>query len=445
MKIISTILFSFSLTGVIAVQAVDPVYPLKISENKRYFVDQNRVPVLLHGDTAWSLIVELTKPETEQYLENRRQKGFNTVLVNLIEHKFGSNVPRNRDGEPPFTTPGDFSTPNENYFTHVDWILRKAAEKGIQALLAPDYLGYAGSDEGWYEETLANGANKLREYGRYVGRRYKDFDNIIWLMGGDRNPEKAMEAVEGMALGIRETDPRHLFTAHTAPEFSPVDVYPKAVRLDVNATYTYKLVHDSLLRDYNRKPVTPFFLIESTYEGEHNASPVQIRRQAYWAVLCGGAGHILGNRPIWLFASGWQAALEAPGSMSMTHLKALFDSRPWHDLIPDAKHKVVTGGLGEFNGLDYLAAARTSDGGTLIAYLPTGRTVTVDLSTLSGESAKAWWFNPRMGKPEFISESPTQGLKEFSPPSTDDWVLVLDDAGKGYAPPGTKKVPNGNQ
>jgi len=59
------------------------------------------------------------------------------------------------------------------------------------------------------------------------------------------------------------------------------------------------------LRDYNRSPVVPFFLIESTYEGEHNASAVQIRRQAYWAILCGGMGHIIGNRPIWLFDPGW--------------------------------------------------------------------------------------------------------------------------------------------
>jgi hypothetical protein len=97
------------------------------------------------------------------------------------------------NGQEPFTIPGDFSTPNETYFVHADWVIHKAAEKGIQVLLAPDCLGYAGSDEGWYEETLANGPAKLRNYGRYVGHRYKNCDNIIWLMGGNRNPEGAIE------------------------------------------------------------------------------------------------------------------------------------------------------------------------------------------------------------------------------------------------------------
>ncbi len=85
---------------------------------------------MIHGDMPWSLIVALTEEEAERYLENRRQKGFNSIVVNLIEHKFRGPV--NRSGEGPLTTAGDFSTPNERYFQHVDWVLRKAGEKGIQ-------------------------------------------------------------------------------------------------------------------------------------------------------------------------------------------------------------------------------------------------------------------------------------------------------------------------
>jgi hypothetical protein len=441
-----TVICAFLSTIVMAsgLEAANPAYPLKISANRKYFADQKNVPFLLHGDAPWSLIVELTKAEAEQYLEDRRLKGFNTVMVNLIEHKFARSAPRNRDGEGPFTTPGDFSTPNERYFAHADWVIKKAAEKGIQVLLAPDYLGYEGTDEGWYEETLANGPTRLRDYGRYVAKRYKDFDNIMWLMGCDRNPGKALEEVNEMMLGIKEIDSAHLMTAHVAPEHAPADVYPGATWLDVNTTYTYKLVHDSLLRDYNRAPVIPFFLIESTYEGEHNASAVQIRRQAYWAILCGAAGQIMGNRPIWLFDPGWQAAMDAPGSVGMSRLKALFDSRAWYDLVPDQKHTVVTGGLGEFNGLDYLAAARTADGSTVIAYMPTRRTVTVDMSKISGSRAKVWWFDPRAGRADSAGEFPTSGSREFTSPGSDDWVLVLDDASRNYSvpgkPPGVSRV-----
>ena len=65
-------------------------------------------------------------------------------------------------------------------------------------------------------------------------------------------------------------------------------------------------VHRALIDDWKRDPAWPFFLLESTYEGEHNASQQQIRRQAYWSVLCGGNGHVFGNHPIWLLWDGWQ-------------------------------------------------------------------------------------------------------------------------------------------
>jgi hypothetical protein len=399
-------------------------------------VDQQGAPFLIQGDAPWSIISGLTREEEEQYLENRRQKGFNSIIVNLIEHKF--HGPVDRYGEGPFTTPGDFSTPNEKYFEHADWVIRKAAEKGIQVFLAPIYLGYIHTDEGWVEEALANGPEKCRGWGRYLGKRYRDFDNLVWIMGGDRNPETARVDIDAVAAGIKEFDSRHLFTAHCHPENSAVDQYKNDGWLDLNDTYSYGIVHRMLLADYDRTPAMPYFLIETTYEGEHNASAVQIRRQAYWALLCGATGQFLGNRPIWLFDPGWQQAMDATGSQDMMRLKALFTSRPWFDLVPDEKHEVVVDGIGEFRGLDYLAAARTSDGGTVIAYLPTTRTFTVDLSKVSGTAAQAWWYNPRTGKTDSAGEFATGTKQKFTPPSDGDWVLVVDDTARNLAAPGKR-------
>ena len=107
-------------------------------------------------------------------------------------------------------------------------------------MLAPIYLGYIGTDEGWIEEILKLEPEKCLAYGRYLGNRYKDFDNLIWVMGGDRNPETALEKVNLIALGIRESDTRHLFTAHCHPENSAVDRYDSGGWLDFNTTYTYR-------------------------------------------------------------------------------------------------------------------------------------------------------------------------------------------------------------
>jgi len=408
-------------------------YPVKVGPDHRHLVTQSGAPFLVQGEAAWSLISGLTKEEAEVYLEDRQKKGFNSIIVNLIEHKFRGPV--NRYGDGPFLTLGDFSTPNEKYFEHADWVIRKAAEKGIEVFLAPIYLGYIGTDEGWVEEALANGPEKCRSWGRYVGKRYAAFDNIVWLIGGDRNPDKAREDVDAIVQGIKEFDPRHIFTAHCHPENSAIDQY-KQGWLDLNTTYTYNIVHGMLLGDYHRKPPMPFVLIESIYEGEHNASAVQIRRQAYWAVLCGATGQFMGNRPIWLFDPGWEAALNSTASQDMPRLKALFNSRPWFDLVPDDKHEVVVDGLGEFRGLDYLSAARTENGRTVIAYMPTTRVVTVDMTKISGKEATAWWFNPRSGKSDSIGQYPTTGKRQFTPPGDGDWVLVLDDASFHLPAPG---------
>jgi hypothetical protein len=411
-------------------------YPIRVGPDHRHLVDQSGTPFLVEGDAPWSLITGLMNEEAEKYLETRRQQGFNSVIVNLIEHKF--HGPVNRYGEGPFLTPGDFSTPNEKYFEHADWVIRKAAEKGIQVFLAPIYLGYIGTDEGWIEELKANGAEKARDWGRYVGKRYRGFDNIVWIIGGDRNPDEAREDVDAVAQGIKETDDRHIVTAHCHPENSAIDQYRKEGWIDLNDTYTYGIVHQKLRGDYDRQPVMPFVLIETTYEGEHNASAVQIRRQAYWAILSGATGQVMGNRPIWLFDPGWETALNSVGAQDMKRLYLLFSFHPWYQLVPDEKHEVVVDGLGEFNGMDYLTAARASDGSTVMAYIPTSRTITVQMNSLSGREAAAWWFNPRTGQVTEAGEFPTSGKREFTPPFDGDWVLVLDDVARNLPRPGTK-------
>ncbi|MGA9060663.1 MAG: putative collagen-binding domain-containing protein, partial [Terracidiphilus sp.] len=212
----------------------------------------------------------------------------------------------------------------------------------------------------------------------------------------------------------------------------------------------YGVVQQKLLDDYN-KPTMSYILMEATYEGEHNSTEVQIRRQAYWSILSGAFGHVFGNNLIWRFdgpfhttvASAvplkgtWQQAMDLPGSVAMMYWGRFFHSRAWYDLVPDQDHVVVTKGLGEETGTDYLAAARTSDGSTVIAYMPTSRTITVDMSKISGAQATGWWFNPRTGQATTAGTFPTSGMKEFSPPAEGDWALVLDDASKQRPAPGT--------
>ena len=277
--------------------------PLKISDTGRYLVDQKGNPFLVAGDSPWSLIVQLDDNDRQTYLEDRQKRGFNSLIVNLLEHKFCTLAPRTRSGLAPFNTPGDFSTFNPAYFDLAHQVVERAGEHGMIVWLAPAYLGYGGGDEGFFREIKAGGREKLREYGRFVGKRFRDLPNIVWALGGDYTPDAPDQwVVNDLAAAIREADPTHLMTAHHSPRSSAVEAFGERDWLTVNNFYGYeKAMFLPMLAEYRRQPVRPFVLIETTYEDEHDATPDQIRRQAYWAMLSGACGQFFGNNPIWHF------------------------------------------------------------------------------------------------------------------------------------------------
>jgi hypothetical protein len=417
--------------------------PLKVSENGRYLVDQKDQPFLVVGDTPWSLIVQPQEEDIDRYLEDRQKRGFNSITVNLIEHKFCTTPPKTRSGLSPFDTPGDFSTPNQHYFDLAYRVVQKASEYGIVVWLAPAYLGYGGGDEGFFREMKAGGQEKLRAYGRFVGRRFRDLPNIIWLLGGDYTPKEPDRwTVTALAEAIREEDPQHLMTVHAAPETPAAGVFGAERWLTVNTVYSYEpALFRPVLAEYRRKPARPFVLIESTYEGEHNSTPEQIRRQAYWAMLGGACGQFLGNNPLWhfdgpgLFAAKmtWQQALDAVGSRDTARVGALFSQLPWHHLRPEENHAVVTAGYGE--GLAAAMTARTLDGKLSVTYVPSTGVGTRVLTVAAGQFAGhfvARWFNPTNGGfTQAEGVPPTNGgLYRVSTPGdngtqSNDWVLII--------------------
>ena len=418
-----------------------PQYPLKISADGNYLVDQSDEPFLINGDTPWALIMGLSKSEATLYLQDRRARGFNALLIELIEPYFSG--PANRDGELPFLVSGDFSTPNEAYFAHADWVIQQAEAEGMVVFLTPAYLGYECGNQGYCAEMVANGTQKMREYGRWLGARYASFPNIVWVAGGDADAHPtpgAFEVTQAMIEGILERDTLHLVTAHCDRGNAALDCYD-APWLQLNSTYS-ECTHTALETqiDYERRSVMPFFFIEGSYEDEVSGSTRCARGQAYQSVLGGSTGHFYGNTPVWLFGSGWQAALDAPGAASMEYLGKLFSSRDWHELIPDFDHTVLIQGVGSVDSSDYAGSARTSDDRTFIAYLPSLRTVTIDLTRLAGSQSVAWWYDPRSGISSSIGTFANTQSRQFTPPAAGDWVLVIDDASAGLPAPGEGSI-----
>ena len=244
---------------------------LRLSTDGSYVVDQNNQPFFFNGEAAWSLIAQLSREEAEIYLANRQQKGFNLILANLIEHQFASNAPANFYGDRPFTTPGNFTTPNEAYFAHADWVINNAMQKGLVVLFAPLYLGYQCGSEGWCAEVKSSSLATMRSWGQYVGNRYKNFPNIIWLIGADVDPTPVASKVREFVAGIKDFDTVHLMSAHNAPEQAAMDPWPNESWLNLNNIYTYNDTYLAALAQYDSIPFKPFFLVETYYENGHNA------------------------------------------------------------------------------------------------------------------------------------------------------------------------------
>jgi len=413
-------------------------FPLSISPSGRYLVDAAGNPFFIHGDTAWSLMAQLTREDAELYLRDRRERGFNTILVSLIEHQFADNAPRNAYGEAPFLSPGDFSRPNEAYFAHADWVLRRAAEEGLLVLLAPAYAGINGGAEGWYGEMTTAGASALRRYGEFLGLRYREFPNILWVQSGDYNPpDKSL--VRGIAEGILDGNPRALQTAHGAPGTASLDHWEGEDWLRLNAVYTYGPISTELLRQRARRERLPYFLFESSYENEHGVTTRRLREQAYQALCYGAAGHIFGNNPIWHFdgpglydAPGtWVESLDSDGTRSMSHLQSLVAELVWWKMQPDIDGALVT--EGGWRHQDPVAAATADDGSFALIYLPSRRELTVNLGLLAGPTVRARWYDPSRGTfaPAAGSHLLAKGSHRFgkelslNASGEEDWVLVL--------------------
>jgi len=135
----------------------------------------------------------------------------------------------------------------------------------------------------------------------------------------------------------------------------------------------------------------------------------------------------------------WQSQLGSTGTVGQSWFGKLFRSREHWLLAPDINHTVVTAGYG--SGATLTTTARTRNGQTIIAYVPNGSAATlkVNMRKISSASslAKCWWFNPSNGYAKLIGSFPNSGTRDFTPPDSNNWVLVIDDARANLAAPGT--------
>jgi len=441
---------------------------LKVSENKHFLVFEDGTPFFYLGDTGWELFHRLNKDETEKYLENRREKGFTVIQAVVLAELDGLNTP-NAEGNKPLINNNPL-TPNEKYFEHVDWVIKKAEEKGIFIGVLPTW-GDKWNRK-WGEGPQIFNPENAKAYGKFIGQRYKNSPNIIWILGGDRPIEAEIhrQIIVAMAEGLREGDGgRHLISFHPTGGTGSSQYLPNEPWLDFNMrqnghslSYTerYYMTND----DYRIEPAKPVIDAEPVYEdhpinfnpdANGHSTSADIRRPLYWDLFSGAFGHTYGHHSVWqMWAPSrdpinrplmpWYEAIDQPGAFQMMYGRLLMESRPFLTRIPD-NTIIVTDRIASSvpgNGSYRYVATRDEAGTYAMIYVPVGRKFSVRMDAIKGKEVAAWWFNPRNGDAKEIGKYANSGIQIFTTPTPGenlDWILVLDDSSANYPAPGTKK------
>ena len=431
--------------------------PIQVHPDQKYLMTAEGEPFFWLADTAWELFHRLDEKEATDYLDTRQKQGFNVVQAVVLAELDGVHTP-NANGDLPFSDIEKWEY-NEAYFQHVDRILKLALERNIHIALLPTW-GDKLFKESWGIGPEIFTSATAYSYGKWIGNRYKNHENLIWVLGGDRNPRIDSQDVEvwnQMARGILESqnpDNPILITFHPQPTGpgGSSNWFHNADWLDFNMHQTghcpNQATYEKITHDLNLSPKKPTIDGEPMYE-EHpkcfNAKELgyseaaDIRRIMYWNVLAGAAGQSYGCHAVWQMydldktpvnapLKPWHQSLNLEVANQVKHLKNLMLSRPYFDRIPDQS---LIGTTQSYND-SYLAACRNQSGTYALIYSPTGLDIPLNLSKMKGEQFRLTWFDPRTGvqfpgnNGEIVGKEKKQTV---SPPSSgrgNDWVLIVD-------------------
>ncbi len=410
------------------------VFPLKLSKNNRYFVTQHNEPFLLNADTGWLLFHKLRFEQARQYIDNRHSKFFNAIFLQVLPPE--PNL-KNAYQSVPFNTNGDFSDPNETYFKYVEDVVRYANNQQMIVGLAPTWLDF--DDSNWAKAQKQNGTEKCRNYGQYLGKRFSKYNNILWIMDNNQEPIDGEAMQKSIAEGIKSAAPNHLMTYQAASPQSSTDILPNKTWLDLNIVNLYNKKiegvdtnkppqnYEFLSKEYQKKPIKAFV---SGGQNENDGNEQIVRRQAYWTILSGGAGHCYGSS-VWAFEKKWQQNLNLSGALSMSRFYKILNGLPWELLRPETSGELVVSGQNNIDNNDYSPVAVLPNYRLALMYMPVGHPVKIDMAKMKGSNLRVLWINPKTNQRWAGGYFKPRAIRELIPPTlSDDWILLIGNVGK---------------
>jgi hypothetical protein len=442
-------------------------FPLSVSGDGRHFLRADGSPWRLQAFAAWTIATNGTPSTVPTYFDAVASYGFNAVYVMAATHPGAywapAGAPNNYNGAPPFATASDLSSANSSdsgvvrYWANLDWIIDQAALRGIAVVLWPAYLGYPNTGEGWWSELGSMSTPSVRNYGSWIGNRYKGKTNVIWAGLGDQTPSGVLRT-NAIALidSIKAVAPQPWAAEAMGGNSSPAllaDVGSDiATRIDMHSFYGYgpgnnACNYDKADESYSSIPPKPVWMQEPGYENVAfvgTGASWETQRSRLWSVTGGAtAGDGFGSDPAFYLRGAIPGIVQTEGARLSKLAFELLGSIPWQSMVPQpnwtgagarATPVLVTSGRGTHQTKDWITASVTMNGSHAVVYVPpTGtspRSFTVDASQM-GAGFNAKWWDPNSGALATIGSFPDSGTLTFTTPGANssgarnDWVLVL--------------------
>ena len=419
-----------------------------VSANKRFLTKDGK-PFFWLGDTAWELFHRLNREEADRYLQKRKEQGFTVIQAVVLAEMDGIRKP-NVYGHRPLLNE-DPARPDEKYFEHVDYIIDKADALGINIALLPCWGDKIDKGRWGKGPEILNEKNAAA-LGTWLAKRYGNRKNIIWVLGGDRNPRNDADAAIWNAMGNaiqQATANKAVISFHpTSGAYSSAEWFHKQSWLSFNMFQTGhcrdEKVYDKIGAVYKLLPVKPVMDAESIYEDHpicFNAKDLglsnayDIRRLAYLDLFSGAFGHTYGCHDVWQMYSPreesvngatkyWYDALDLPGANQLKYVRKLIETHSIADRVPD--QSIIK--ENNYSPSQRIQATRGKD--YIFVYTAEGLPFTLMPRKISGQEFTGHWMNPRDGTSKEAEKISMSAPQVMTPPTTgygQDWVLVIEN------------------
>lgn len=422
---------------------------LEIAQGKRTLQKRTGEPFFWLGDTAWAAPARSTWDEWKKYVDIRARQGFNVIQVNSLP-QYDAAKPVWEERKPFAMDSGEqwnYDEIQKGYFDYLDKMIEYANNNGL--VVAVVVLWFVHVPNARMElKSAAHCTSRMtleqaQQYAEFLVKRLEG-RNVVWVISGDDvyDGEGVVEFYDAVGETVQRADAdKRPITTH--PAYMSGEFFHNSQWLDFNmvqSSHGDTLQHQAyefVTKEWVKQPPKPVINAEPCYEGckGWNTGKIfdrrDVRKACWWSILSGSiAGITYGGHGIWQWRKTeevdcssdamkhmpWYEAVLLPGSQDVVRIKAFLTGFSWWTLGP-SQHRLLS------KHESYIPVAASKDGKLLMAYLPEGGEIKLDITGIS-RKATAYWWNPSNGEKHSI-EIPEENNIILNAPSGLDWIFAM--------------------